>query len=236
MMKSKKLIISLVCILALILAGYLLWPYAFTVVPIEEVEQQKLSEAFDPVAYVDGIWESQIIPKITKESVSMSDVLNAMQPNPAGLAAKEDLIKVAEKYGLITVGEAHIYLVKLTGKVTAVDTKTSLGIMEVQPDGYGGPIKVRVYVGPRIPSDETSIRDGVGFIDFGDFKEQTEYGKVGAEINKRVVSEVLDSLDREALVGKTVTVYGALTIRTFNLINIDLKKLTIVPIKIEVEG
>jgi predicted lipoprotein len=236
MMKSKKLIISLVCILALILAGYLLWPYAFTVVPIEEVEQQKLSEAFDPVAYVDGIWESQIIPKITKESVSMSDVLNAMQPNPAGLAAKEDLIKVAEKYGLITVGEAHIYLVKLTGKVTAVDTKTSLGIMEVQPDGYGGPIKVRVYVGPRIPSDETSIRDGVGFIDFGDFKEQTEYGKVGAEINKRVVGEVLDSLDREALVGKTVTVYGALTIRTFNLINIDLKKLTIVPIKIEVEG
>ena len=236
MMKSKKLIISLVCILALILAGYLLWPYAFTVVPIEEVEQQKLSEAFDPVAYVDGIWESQIIPKITKESVSMSDVLNAMQPNPAGLAAKEDLIKVAEKYGLITVGEAHIYLVKLTGKVTAVDTKTSLGIMEVQPDGYGGPIKVRVYVGPRIPSDETSIRDGVGFIDFGDFKEQTEYGKVGAEINKRVVTGVLDPLDREALVGKTVTVYGALTMRTFNLINIDLKKLTIVPIKIEVEG
>jgi predicted lipoprotein len=212
------------------------WRYAFTVVPIEEVESKKQSEAFDPVAYVDGIWESKIIPAITSDAVDMSDVLNAMQPNPAGLAAKEDLIKVAEKYGLITVGEAHVYLVKLTGKVTGLDTKTSLGIMEIQPDGYGGPIKVRVYVGPRIPSDETSIRDGVGFITFGDFKEQTEYGKVGAEINRRVVSQVLDPLDKETLVGKTVTVYGALTIRTFNLINIDLKKLTIVPIQIEIEG
>jgi predicted lipoprotein len=236
MMKSKKLMIWLVVILALIVAGYLLWPYAFTVVPIEEVEQQKLSEAFDPVAYVDGIWESKIIPTINSEAVDMADVLNAMQPDPAGMAAKEDLIDVTNEYGLITVGEAHIYLVKLTGKVTALDTKTSLGVMEVQPDGYGGPIKVRVYVGPRIPSDETSIRDGVGFINFGDFKEQTEYGKVGAEINKRIVSNVLDPLDKETLVGKTVTVYGALTIRTFNLINIDLKKLTIVPIKIEVEG
>jgi predicted lipoprotein len=91
-------------------------------------------------------------------------------------------------------------------------------------------------VGPRIPSDETSIRDGVGFINFGDFKEQTEYGKVGAEINRRIVSQVLEPLDKETLVGKTVTVYGALTIRTFNLINIDLKKLTIVPIKIEIQG
>jgi predicted lipoprotein len=233
---KKSLWIILIVILACGVLGYFLWPFAFTVVPIEEVESKKQSEAFDPAAFVDDIWESKIIPTITSEAEDMSDVLNAMQPNPAGLASKEDLIKVAEKYGLITVGEAHVYLVKLTGKVTGLDTKTSLGVMEIQPNGYGGPIKMRVYVGPRIPSDETSIRDGVGFINFGDFKEQTEYGKVGAEINRRVISQVLDPLEKETLVGKTVTVYGALTIRTFNLINIDLKKLTIVPIKIEIEG
>jgi predicted lipoprotein len=108
--------------------------------------------------------------------------------------------------------------------------------MEIQPVGYEGTIKVLVYLGPRIPSDETSIRDGVGFINFGDFKEQTEYGKVGAEINKRVVSQVFTGLDKEQLVGKTVTFYGAMTIRTFNLVNIDLNKVTIVPVKIEVKG
>jgi predicted lipoprotein len=79
------------------------------------------------------------------------------------------------------------------------------------------------------------VRDAVGFINFGDFKEQTEYGKVGAEINKRIIAQVLTPLNKDQLQGKTITFYGALTIRTFNLINIDLKKVTIVPIKIEVK-
>ena len=69
--------------------------------------------------------------------------------------------------------------------------------MEIQPIGYDGPIKVLVYLGPRIPSDETSVRDGVGFINFGDFKEQTEFGKVGAEINKRVLGQAYTSVDKE---------------------------------------
>ena len=108
--------------------------------------------------------------------------------------------------------------------------------MEIQLDGYDGPIKVLLYLGPRIPSDETSVRDGVGFISFGDFKEQTEYGKVGAEINNRVLSQAWTPLDKESLVGKTISFTGAMTIRTFNLVNIDLKKITIVPVKIEVKG
>jgi predicted lipoprotein len=235
-MKSNKLIITLVSVLLILLAGYFLWPYAFTVVPIAQVEAQKISEAFDPVKYVDGIWDSKIIPTINSEAVNLTDILTAMQPNAQGIAAKEELITVANQYGLITVGEAHVYLVKGEATVVSIDTKTSLGVMEIKPTGYEGPIKVLVYLGPRIPSDETSVRDGVGFINFGDFKEQTEFGKVGSEINKRVINQAYTSVDKEQLVGKTVTFSGAMTIRTFNLINIDLKKVNIVPIKIEVKG
>ena len=159
-----------------------------------------------------------------------------MQPNAQGIAAKDDLIKVANQFGLVTVGEAHVYLVKGEGKVVSVDTKTSLGVMEIQPVGYDGPIKVLVYLGPRIPSDETSVRDGVGFINFGDFKEQTEFGKVGSEINKRVINQAYPSVDKDQLVGKTIAFTGAMTIRTFNLVNIDLTKITIVPVKVEVKG
>ena len=50
--------------------------------------------------------------------------------------------------------------------------------MTLQLDGYDGPITVQLYIGPRIPSDETAVRDAVGFINFGDFRDQTEYGKV----------------------------------------------------------
>ena len=235
-MKSRKLIITLVCVIAFLLAGYFLWPYAFTVVPIAQVEQQKISEAFDPVKYVDGLWDSKIIPTVNSKAVNVTDILTAMQPDAQGIAAKDDLIKVANQYGLITVGEAHVYLVKGEAKVVSVDASTSLGVMEIQPIGYEGPIKVFVYLGPRIPSDETSVRDGVGFINFGDFKEQTEFGKVGAEINKRILNQAFTSVNKDQLVGKTVTFAGAMTIRTFNLVNIDLTKITVVPVKIEVKG
>jgi predicted lipoprotein len=213
----------------------LIWPLAFTVVPIAEVEQVQKSEAFDPVVYVDKIWDSKIIPTINEKAVDLSLIMGEMKPDSNGFAEKDDLIAIAQKYGLITVGEAHVYMVKGTGQVVNVDTSSSTGIMEIQLDGYTGPIKVLIYIGPRIPSDESSVRDAVGFINFGDFKEQTEYGKVGAEINKRIIAQVLTPLNKDQLQGKTITFYGALTIRTFNLINIDLKKVTIVPIKIEVK-
>lgn len=235
-MKPRKLLITLGCLIAFIVVGYFTWPYAFTVVPIAEVEQQKIDEAFDPVKYVDGLWDSEIIPTINAKAVNLTDVLAAMKPDAQGIAGKDDLIKVANQYGLITVGEAHVYLIKGEAKVVSVDTKTSLGVMEIQPIGYDGPIKVLVYLGPRIPSDETSVRDGVGFIDFGDFKEQTEFGKVGSEINKRVINQAYPSVDKDQLVGKTIAFTGAMTIRTFNLVNIDLTKITIVPVKVEVKG
>jgi predicted lipoprotein len=232
---NKSWIITLIILMALVVSGYFLWPYAFTVVPIQQVEEVKQSEAFDPVSYVDGIWSSQIIPTMLEKAVDLAVILNEFKPNADGLAAKQDLVQVAQKYGLITVGEAHVYAVKGSGMVTSVDTSKSTGILEVQLDGYTGPIRVRLYIGPRIPSDETSVRDAVGFINFGDFKEQTEYGKVAAEINKRVLNEVLAPLNKDELQGKKIVFYGALTIRTFNLINIDLKQINIVPIQIELQ-
>jgi predicted lipoprotein len=235
-MQARKLIIILVCIVVFVVASFLIWPYAFTVVPIAQVEEQKASEAFDPVKYVDAIWETQVIPTINDRAANLADILGAMRPDSQGIAVKEDLIPVAQQYGLITVGEAHVYLVKGEATVVSVDTSTSLGVMEIQPAGYPGPIKVLVYVGPRVPSDETSVRDGVGFINFGDFKEQTEFGKVGAEINRRLISQAYTSVDKEQLVGKTITFWGAMTVRTFNLVNIDLNKVTIVPVKVEVQG
>jgi predicted lipoprotein len=234
-MKQRKTLIALVVLVVVLVVGYFAWPAAFTVVPIAQVEQQKVSEAFDPVKYVDGIWASKILPAVDSKAVNLADILTAMKPDTDGMAAKAGLIEVAKKYGLITVGEAHVYLVKGDAKVISVDDTTSLGVMQIQPAGYDGSIKVMVYLGPRIPSDETSVRDGVGFITFGDFKEQTEYGKVGAEINNRVLAG-LSSLDKQSLVGKTVSFTGAMTIRTFNLVNIDLKKVTIVPVKVEVKG
>ena len=228
-LKISSFIIAVPILLLLFLAGR----YGFTVVSIEEFEDTVQSEAFDPVAYVDGIWESRLLPAFNDEAVELSKILSEMEPDASGAAPKDNLIEVTDQYGLITDGEAHIYMVKGTGTIVSVDADTSLGTAEVELNGYGGPIKVLLYIGTRIPSDNTSVRDAVGFITFGDFKEQTEYGKAATEINKRILTTVLGDFDRENLVGKTISFKGAFTIRTFNLIQIDVKEIQIVPVEFE---
>ena len=232
----KRRITRIVAALAVVISLVLIGRYGFTVVASEEVERAAQSEVFDPVAYIDGIWDSRLLPAFSQESVELAAVLSEMQPDANGNAQKESLVTIAKQYGLITVGEAHVYMVKGSGKIVAVNTETSLGTAEVALDGYEGPIRVLVYVGSRIPSDETSVREAVGFISFVDFKEQTEYGKVASEINKRVLADVLVGLDRSSLLGKTITFNGAFNIRTFNLISIELKEIRIVPVQIEVGG
>ena len=231
-LKTSSIVIAVAILLFLILAGL----YGFTVVSIEDAENTVQSEAFDPVAYVDGIWESQILPTFNEQAVELSNILSEMEPDASGTAPKDDLIDIANQYGLITVGEAHAYIVKGSGKIVSVNAETSLGTAEVMLDGYDGPIKVQLYIGTRIPSDDTSVRDAVGFITFGDFKEQTEYGKAGSEINKRVLATTLAGIDREDLVGKTISFTGAFTIRTFNLLQIDVSEIPIVPVEIELGG
>jgi predicted lipoprotein len=228
-LKTSSIVIGVATILSLILAGR----YGFTVVSIEEAEDTVQSEAFDPVAYVDGIWESQLLPTFNEKAVELDKILSEIEPDASGTAPKDELIAIANRYGLITDGEAHIYMVKGSGTIVSVNAETSLGTAEVMLDGYDGPIKVQLYIGTRIPSDNTSVRDAVGFIEFGDFKDQTEYGKAATEINKRVLATVLGDIDRDNLAGKTLSFKGAFTIRTFNLIQIDVNEISIVPVEIE---
>jgi len=226
---TVTIIVALAVLIFLVLAGR----FGFTVVKIEDVEKAVQSEAFDPVAYVDGIWESKVLPAFNESAVELTNILSEIQPDAGGTVPKESLTAIANKYGLITVGEAHVYMVKGSGKIVNVNTETSLGTVELVLDGYSGPIKVLIYIGSRIPSDETSVRDAVGFINFGDFKEQTEYGKVASEINKRIINQVLGSVDKNNLMGKTISFRGAFNIRTFNLIKIELEEIRIVPVEVE---
>lgn len=195
-----------------------------TIVSIEEVERKQKSETFDPVSYVDSVWESQIIPTVTEKAVDLPQVLGAIQ---------EDLVKAGEQYAKVSVSGAYNFMVKGSGKVASVDTASSTGTAIIKLDGYDGPIVVKLQIGPRISGD--SVRDSVGFIEFGMFREQTEYGKVSREINKRIADTVVKDLNKEELPSKTVTFYGAFTIRTTNQTDLKVKEIVIVPVKIEVK-
>ena len=199
--------------------------FGFTVV--SEEEEAALNVEFDPVAYVDGVWDN-VRTTIKDEAVDLASILGRLEPDADGNTPKEALAPIVEEFGRVTPGDAHVYAVTTTGTVTDVDSEGLTRTMGLAVDGYEGPVDVRVYIGQRIPSAETAVRDATGTISFGDFKEQTEYGKVASEINKRVAAGLADT-DFEALVGEQVQITGATMMRTQNLVQIPVGELLIVP-------
>ena len=202
--------------------------FGFTVVSVEE--EEALTVEFDPVAYVDDNWEA-VQTAITDNAQPLANVLNEFEPDAEGKIATEELTPIAEALGRITTGEAHVYSVAGSGTVTDVDVESSKGSIGLDIEGYDGPVAVRMWIGTRIPSDESSIRDATGFIEFGDFREQTEFGKVAKEINKKVV-DGLEGIDKESLLGQTVDFTGAFTLRTFNQPTIDVSEIQLVPVEL----
>ena len=148
----RRLLLLLVAVAGCVL----LWSTGFTVVRSDDASTKPA--VFDPVAYVDGSWD-EIVTTIRDDSVDLAEILTAMAPDADGLVQKAALKAVTEKYGVITQGEAHVYKVKVTGTVTSVDVESSVRTIEITLDGYTGPVTVQVYVGSRIPSDESSVRD-----------------------------------------------------------------------------
>jgi predicted lipoprotein len=208
---------------------------ACTTVTFAEATAIAQGGAFDAKSFVETKW-TEVVSTIQEKGVELPQILAAIKSRN-GQATKADLQGVAQQYGLTTEGEAHVFMTKGQGTVTAINTQSSIGTMELALDGYDGPIKVKVMIGPRIPSDETSVRDAVGFIKFGDFKEQTEFGKVSRELNKRVIETVFEGLDRENLLGKTVTFNGVFTIRTFNEPgDINVSEIGVTPIQLAIGG
>ncbi len=214
----------------------LVWLAGCTVITTAEATAIAQGGAFDAETFAAAKW-SEVLGAIENNSVDLAEVLSAIQIDGNGLAKKDNLNEVASQFGLTTVGEAHGFMVKGSGVVSEVDAESRTGTMTISVDGYDGPIKVKFYLGPRIPSDETAVRDAVGFIQFGDFREQTEYGKVSRELNKRVLNDVLGSLNKDNLAGQQISFYGAFLIRTFNEPgDINVSEIVVTPVQLTVGG
>jgi predicted lipoprotein len=196
---------------------------ACTIVPIEEMEQIRQSETFDPVSYVDGIWEERVVPTILEKATDLPTVLTAIG---------ENLEDAGEDYATISQSGALNFVVRGQGVVHSVNTESRNGTAVLQIEEYNGPITVILQVGPLIRGD--GVRDGVGFISFGDFREQTEFGQVARELNQRVANEVVAGLDLENLAGKPVSFSGVFTIRTTNQTDINLSEIIITPVLLEI--
>lgn len=207
--------------LSLVLIGLLT---ACTIVPIEQVQQIQESETFDPVTYVDGIWASQVVPTIVEKAVDLPTVL---------LALESDLATAGKDYATAAQSGALNFVVRGQATIQSVDTASRNGTALLTVDGYNGPVAIILQIGPLVRGD--GVRDGVGFIAFGSFKDQTEFGQVSKELNRRVTELVIGELDLASLPGKQISFDGVFTIRTTNQTTIDLSEVVITPVVLSVE-
>jgi predicted lipoprotein len=155
--------------------------------------------AFDRVAYVDGIWHSRVVPTVEQKSLDINTLVSALEKNP-GEASRE--------YGN-DVGGAYNFLVRFSGTVTAVDTKSLTGSLTVSAPFQGGALAIKVLIGPIILG--TALRDALGFITFEQFTNQMQYGAVSDELNTRVMKNVVSQMDLGTIAGKKVSIDGAFT-------------------------
>ena len=83
---------------------------------------------------------------------------------------------------------------------------------------------MRLQVGPVLRG--TAIRDALPTVSFDQFVNQIQYAEVATTLNARVEAEVLESLDRETLVGRRVRFAGATTL-------VSDGPLTVTPVRLE---
>lgn len=172
-----------------------------------------VGDAFDAAAYVDSIWESRVLPTVQEKAIDLPTLLNAID---------KDARAAETQYGRqAAAGSAYNFIVKGQGKVLAVEMSNML--VDLAP--YDGQKDVSVRLGPAFTG--TEIRDSLEFIRFNDFKNVLEYADVSTQLNTRVRTTVVNSIDKDTIAGKEISFYGAFALR-------DRDNIVIVPVILEI--
>src|SRR5690606_15802269 len=106
---------------------------------------------------------------------------------------------------------AWTFVVTGTGTVTAKNTKSRAGTLDVTLDGAAPPTQVEVQIGPIIRGN--AIRDSLPFVSFNDFTNQLEFADAG----KALTALALKAIEAEAASiteGQKVTFVGAMSLNT----------------------
>jgi len=173
----------------------------WTIRPIESEKESSTnpSAVTDPVAYVDSIWETDLMPRIGEMAADARMVLDALATSPKDAIAR---------YGQKTVNGPTYFLLQGTGMVLAIETRSRSGLALVDIAPFDRQADLSIQIGPVLQG--TSLRDATGLVPFTLFTNQLEFADVGNELNRHVLKTVLAALDREKLTGHKVSFLGTL--------------------------
>lgn len=196
-----------VLVLAIASAGAL----TTKVIPVAEAEAAVSGEQFDPAAYADERFDSEIVPQIETEAVDLATLITDLEGG-----ADE-----AEFGNTPGAGSSYSFPVEFTGVAGAPNG----AILPVTVPGVPAGVTVQVQIGPAL--NGTALRDVTGTVSFNEFTNQLEFQEVATEFNSRVRDGALADLDPAQLEGKTVQVTGAYT-------RVNPALVSVVPVAFEV--
>ena len=174
----------------------------------------KSGSQFEPVSYVEGIWDSRLVPAFKEECVDIEIVLDAL---------KKDREKADADYGLTKTQGAASFSFKVKGEAVVLEyddsSRNGLLILDLPPaDGERDTV---LQVGPVIK--KTAIRDSVDFIKFSEVGNQLQFASLADELNNKMKKVVIEPLDLENIAGKTISFYAAFKLeKTENVDNVVL--------------
>lgn len=199
-----------------------------TVVPDEEETADKgekldiyfVSDDFKPDEYAENIWEDKVIPFFKEKGLPIETII------PVWL---KDQQAAGEKFGYREKAEGSPwnFRVKGSGVITAVNTESRASTVDIDLFPNDGQADLVMQIGPVIK--DSSIRDSLDFISFTDFTNQLEFARLSNAFNKVVNRDITGKLDRENLMGKKISFWGAFT----QLQDSDLIRVT--PVILEIE-
>ncbi|WP_419998983.1 DUF2291 family protein [Streptomyces boninensis] len=161
-------------------------------------------EKFSPAKYAADTYQPKVVPAIKKNAVDLPKLHKA-------IAADSDA--AGKRYGHRPGTGPYSFAVTLTG--TAGEARD--GLMAVTVPGVDK-ARISIQTGPAI--NGTALRDAVGFIKFGQFTNQVDYADAATALNTAMKAKVLKSFDAAAAKGKKVTVTGAMTPLTPDVLTI----------------
>ncbi len=151
---------------------------------------------------VSEIWDSAVAD-IEGKAVDLNTFLEE---------ANGELDSLVDTYGKYSMGTSGTisYAVKGIGVVDEVNQESKAGYMTVKLDGYDGTEIIKIQIGDIYKGSST--RDTLDIISFGDYTNQEEWAAVSQELHNLIDTNLIEPLDLETLVGKTVEFTGTFTV------------------------
>ena len=163
-------------------------------------EQEVAAPAgFDAGSYAEGIWTSQVLPYFAENARPVGDVV------PAIIA---DLDGAGAQFGYRSgEGSPWSFVVSGTGEVTAKNTESRAGTIELAVEGVAEPVVIQI--GPVIRGN--AVRDALPFVSFKDFVNQLEYANAGKALTALAAEGFAANVEAIAI-GDRVSFTGSISV------------------------